>query len=157
MNRLLLAVVVSLVGNFFAQPTKADGPAGFSVTPVEVRLTGNLARAQLVVTRADVAGQIGERSDDLTHGAAFQSSDANVVAVDARGQLLAKANGSAKVSVKVGDVMKEVAVTVEKIEPVAKVGFVEQVTPILNKAGCSMGACHAAQYGQGGFKLSVFG
>ncbi len=157
MNRLLLAVVVSFAGSLFAQPAKAADPAGFLVTPAEVRLSGNLARAQFVVTRADAGGQIGERSEDLTHGAVFQSSDANVVAVDARGQLLAKANGSAKVSVKVGDVMKEVAVTVEKVEPIAKVGYVEQIAPILNKAGCSMGACHAAQYGQGGFKLSVFG
>src|SRR5262249_31350217 len=29
--------------------------------------------------------------------------------------------------------------------------------PILAKAGCNAGACHASQYGKGGFKLSVFG
>src|SRR5579859_2962662 len=29
--------------------------------------------------------------------------------------------------------------------------------PILSKAGCNAGACHASQYGKGGFKLSVFG
>ena len=119
----------------------------FLVSPSEVRLAGNLARAQLVVTRTDAAGQIGERSEDLTHGAAFQSSDPNVVVIDSRGQLLAKGNGSAKVVVKFGDVTKEVAITVEKVEPVAKVGYVEHVAPILNKAGCSMGACHAAQPG----------
>src|SRR5262249_30618203 len=32
-----------------------------------------------------------------------------------------------------------------------------QVMPILAKAGCNAGACHASQYGKGGFKLSVFG
>jgi hypothetical protein len=135
----------------------ADGQDSFTVTPKEVKLVGNLARAQLVVTQTDVNSQIGERSEDLTHSAAYQSSDANVVEVDARGQLLAKGNGLAKVSVKVGDVVKEIAVTVEKVEPVAKIGYAETVSPILNKAGCSMGACHAAQYGQAGFKLSVFG
>lgn len=158
MSRLWLMSVV-VVGSVlaFGEAARSDGPSGFVVAPAEVKLSGNLARSQLVVTRSDAAGQIGERSEDLTHGATFQSSDVNVVSVDARGQLLAKANGSAKVSVKVGDVSKDVVVTVEKVEPVAIVGYVEQVSPILNKAGCSMGACHAAQYGQGGFKLSVFG
>ena len=28
--------------------------------------------------------------------------------------------------------------------------------PVLSKAGCNAGACHASQYGKGGFKLSVF-
>ncbi len=158
MSRLWLVAFV-VVGSVIldGQSARSDGPTDFVVAPAEAKLSGNFARAQLVVTRADAGGQIGERSDDLTHGAAFQSSDVNVVTVDARGQLLAKANGSAKVSVKVGAITKEVRVTVEKIEPVAKVGYVEDVSPILNKAGCSMGACHAAQYGQGGFKLSVFG
>ena len=158
MSRLWLVVfVVAGCASLVDQAARADGPSGFVVAPTEVKLSGNFARTQLVVTRADAGGQIGERSEDQTHGAAFQSSDANVVAVDSHGQLLAKANGSAKVSVKVGDVSKEIAVTVEKVEPVAIVGYLEHVTPILNKAGCSMGACHAAQYGQGGFKLSVFG
>ena len=153
----LVAFAVAGSVSIVFQSARADGPTGFVVAPAEVKLSGNFARTQLVVTRADAGGQIGERSEDLTHGAAFQSSDTNVVTVDLRGQLLAKANGSAKVSVKAGDVTKEIVVTVEKFEPVAKVGYLEHVTPILNKAGCSMGACHAAQYGQGGFKLSVFG
>jgi hypothetical protein len=37
------------------------------------------------------------------------------------------------------------------------VGFPEHVMPILAKAGCNAAACHASQYGKGGFKLSVFG
>ena len=122
MNRLWLVTIVEVVSCLvFGRAAHADGPTSFVVTPAEVKLSGNLARAQLVVTRTDANGQIGERSDDLTHGAAFQSSDANVVTVDSRGQLLAKANGAAKVSIRIGDVTKEIAVTVEKVEPVAKV------------------------------------
>ncbi len=150
---LFLSCLLMTVG---LSASAAESPS-FVVAPADAKFIGNMARVQLVVTRSDAAGQIGERSEDLTHGAAFQSSDANVVTVDSHGQLLARGNGSAKVTVKVGDVAKEIAVTVEKVEPVAKVGYVEHVTPILNKAGCSMGACHAAQYGQAGFKLSVFG
>ncbi|HSI35867.1 MAG TPA: DUF1549 domain-containing protein, partial [Tepidisphaeraceae bacterium] len=49
------------------------------------------------------------------------------------------------------------------IDPGAKpqaegsVSFVRDVMPILVRAGCSAGACHAKPAGQNGFKLSVFG
>src|SRR5205823_1002285 len=42
------------------------------------------------------------------------------------------------------------------IGTVPNVGFATHIVPILSKAGCYAGACHASQYGQGGFKLSVF-
>ena len=38
-----------------------------------------------------------------------------------------------------------------------QVSFVRDVMPILVRAGCSAGACHAKPAGQNGFKLSVFG
>jgi hypothetical protein len=37
------------------------------------------------------------------------------------------------------------------------VSFYTEVVPILTKAGCNQGACHGAQYGKGGFKLSLLG
>ncbi len=36
------------------------------------------------------------------------------------------------------------------------VSFLRDVLPVLNRAGCSAGACHAKAEGQNGFKLSVF-
>lgn len=36
------------------------------------------------------------------------------------------------------------------------VGFTRDVEPILTKAGCNSGACHGAQHGRGGFRLSLF-
>lgn len=39
---------------------------------------------------------------------------------------------------------------------VASPSFVRDVLPVLAKAGCSAGACHAKADGQNGFKLSVF-
>src|SRR4029434_10515755 len=35
--------------------------------------------------------------------------------------------------------------------------FRNHIQPILAKAGCSLGACHGAAAGQGGFKLSLRG
>ena len=66
MIRLSLAVVFSLACLTSENVAMADAPVGFSVNPGEVRLSGNLARSQIVITRSDASGQIGERSDDLT-------------------------------------------------------------------------------------------
>ncbi len=37
-----------------------------------------------------------------------------------------------------------------------KISFIKDVLPILSKAGCSAGSCHAKEDGQNGFQLSVF-
>ena len=39
----------------------------------------------------------------------------------------------------------------------APISFINEVMPLLAKAGCSAGACHAKPEGQNNFKLSVFG
>src|SRR5437764_409646 len=86
----------------------------------------------------------------------WSSSDAKVVTVTPAGRLLAVGNGSATVTVVTGGVSKSVPVTVAGVSDKPAVGFVEHVMPVLSKAGCNAGACHASQYGKGGFKLSVF-
>jgi hypothetical protein len=42
-------------------------------------------------------------------------------------------------------------------DPAAKVTFLRDVAPILNKVGCSSGPCHGAAKGKNGFKLSLRG
>lgn len=46
-----------------------------------------------------------------------------------------------------------------KKEPLklAPVSFNNEVEPILTRAGCNSGTCHGAQFGKGGFKLSLAG
>jgi hypothetical protein len=41
--------------------------------------------------------------------------------------------------------------------PATSVSFINDVLPVLAKAGCNAGTCHGSQYGQGGFKLSLRG
>jgi hypothetical protein len=129
----------------------------FQIMPATVLLEGNLARAQLVVTEGAANGTVNERSADRTHQARYASSDPRIVTVSASGLLLAQDNGSATVAVSVAGVTHTVAVTVKGIVSRPAFGFKEHVMPVLAKAGCSAGACHASQYGKGGFKLSVFG
>lgn len=131
--------------------------AELTITPPAVVLDGNFARAQLVVTERAADGTINERSADLTRQAAFVSSNPQVATVSATGRLLAVANGEATVTVTAAGATRTVPVKVAGIVAEPKVGFSEHVMPILSKAGCNAGACHASQYGKGGFKLSVFG
>ena len=35
--------------------------------------------------------------------------------------------------------------------------FVNDIVPVLTKAGCNAGSCHGAAIGRGGFKLSLYG
>jgi hypothetical protein len=129
--------------------------ADFQVTPAAVVLQGNYARAQLVVTARD--GPITERSADLTHQAAYSSSNPQVATVSEAGVVLAHGNGSASVTVTCGGAAQAVPITVTGVVDRPAIGFTQHVMPILSRAGCNAGACHASQYGKGGFKLSVFG
>jgi hypothetical protein len=143
----LLAVLVCTPG-----AVRAD--TDFQVTPAAVTLEGNYARAQIVVTAG--AGTIHEKSVDLTHRAVFASSNPAVVTAGPTGQLLAIGNGTATVTVKAGTAMKAVPVRVSGVVVAPPISFTEQVMPVLSRAGCNAGACHASQHGKGGFKLSVF-
>lgn len=138
---------------FVVTPVQA---AEYTVTPSSIQLTGKYAQTQLVVT-ALVDGQIEASSDDATMQASYTSSNEEVVTVNAQGLLLAVANGTADVQVTVGDWMFSVSVVVEGVEQHPAIDFDFAIRPILSKAGCNMGACHASQHGKGGFILSVFG
>jgi hypothetical protein len=152
MSKHLFAALGLMLAFASSAATAAGAAPGFSVTPPSIALDGNFARCQLVVT----AGTPDERAADLTHQAAYASSDQRVVTVSPAGVLLAVGNGKAAVTVTVNGVAQTVPVVVIGVVPQPVIGFREQVIPILTRAGCNAGACHASQYGKGGFKLSVF-
>lgn len=137
-----------LLGACVSQAPKVD----LQVTPPTLTLEGNFVRVQLLVA----AGADKERAADLTHKALYQSSRPEVVTVSPTGRLLAMSNGEAIVTITAEGATKTVPVKVSGIVARPTVSFTEQVLPIFSKAGCNAGACHAAQYGQGGLKLSVF-
>ncbi|QDU31919.1 Bacterial Ig-like domain (group 2) [Anatilimnocola aggregata] len=156
-SRLPIAMLLLLVALQPARSFAAD--AALIAHPAEVKLQGNFARAQLVVVEADSSSgaQVTRKSNDISSLAKYESSDPAVVTVSAAGQLRAMKDGKAKIKVSQGSRTIEVPVTVAGIVEQPDVQYLEQIRPILAKNGCAMAACHAAQHGQGGFKLSVFG
>jgi hypothetical protein len=137
-------------------PAAASSPVAqpLCVAPARVELVGNFARGQLLVSTA-------AHAEDLTATSQYVSSAPKIVRVGPSGELTAQANGTAEIRVTVkslhGSQIAVVPVTVRGVERRPKISYSRDIVPILSKAGCNMGACHAAQYGQAGFKLSVFG
>ncbi len=140
---------------FISRAMAEDAPV--VVTPKTVKLDRNFARTQLVVSQVAPSGQSADRSADLTRTATYASANPDVVQVDPTGHLLAMSNGETLVRVTANGGTVEVPVTVAGVEEQPQIEFIRDIQPLIAKAGCNMGACHAQQYGQGGFKLSVFG
>src|SRR6185369_16189577 len=96
----------------------------------------------------------------------YQSARPEIASVSKTGQVLAVANGETAITITVGGTSKSVPVKVTGTSVTGasnrgaigstEISFTEHVMPILSKAGCNAGACHASQFGKGGFKLSVF-
>ena len=143
--------------------TNVDRPkvVAIAVSPDRVELNGNFARAQLVVSAADRMGQVTLHGDDLTSQAKYESTAPQVVRVDGNGSVAVVGNGVAEIRVSIdttrGKLTTRVPVIAQNVQSHPLVAYTRDIAPIFSKAGCNMGACHAAQYGQAGFKLSVFG
>jgi hypothetical protein len=132
------------------------GPAlqSLVIDPNDVTLVGAQARQAFIV--------MGQFSDgglrDLTRAAKFRSLQPDVVQVSAEGVVTAVGDGVATVNVSaLGSKATALRVTVKEAQAKPTVSFANEVVPVLSKAGCNQGACHGAQYGKGGFKLSLFG
>lgn len=134
-----------------ASTARAAEPA-LSVEPTEGYLRGNLARLQLLVT----ARQQG-READATRQARYENLSDKIIQVTEHGQVIPLAAGKAEVRVHYAGTSITVPITVSDLLPAPRASYREDVIPMLSKAGCNQGACHGAQYGQGGLKLSLLG
>jgi len=135
-----------------AEPS--DSVPSLEVTPVQVVLSGQLDRAQLQVTAID--HESSERRSDFTGMVTYRAGDPAIATIDERGMIIARSNGNTHAIVEFAGQAIEVSIEVQGTEQ-SKVEFYRDIRPIIAKAGCAGGACHAAQHGKGGFKLSAFG
>ena len=131
----------------------ADQTESISVVPMHAELNGNLSRLQLLVTGTTPTGD----QFDLTKNVDYENLAAGVVAVSKTGKVVPLSPGDGRIRIRHGRFTADVTVTVAGILPQAEASFHADVIPILTRAGCNQGACHGAQYGKGGFKLSLLG
>ena len=92
---------------------------------------------------------------DLTREALFTSSDPAVAVVE-QGVVRALGEGLAKLRVEAAGQVANVDVFVKAKPGDHSLSFVGDVLPVLARAGCAGGSCHAKPKGQNGFSLSVF-
>jgi hypothetical protein len=105
-------------------------------------------------------GVLGEYADghswDLSRAAKITSSDPKVAIVDL-GVVRPVADGQTTLTITAAGQTKSIPVKVIQANIDKPVEFTREIVPILTKAGCNQGACHGAQHGRGGFKLSLLG
>lgn len=147
----LAAVHALLVCSCWATPALHADDA-LVLLPTEVKLTGAQAYQTLLLEEARDGHCVGQ----LAEGVTFDSSDPQVVAIE-DGVARPVGNGQATITVKIGERKTTAAVTVTGMDKPFRWSFRNHVESVLAKAGCSSGACHGAQAGKNGFKLSLRG
>ncbi len=145
----------SAVFSTLASPTVHADNENLIVRPSSIELSSGFDAVQLLVTQAEDSGAVTSRRSDLTPLASFQSSDDQVVRVDEHGLVESVGSGHAYVIVRVAAEEVSIPVVVADHASQFQASFQRDVLPVLFKAGCNSGACHASQYGKGGFTLSV--
>ncbi|MEP6956818.1 MAG: DUF1549 domain-containing protein, partial [Chthoniobacterales bacterium] len=125
---------------------------GFVILPAKFELSGQNARQQLLVERRSGA----QLSGDVSEEAQFTSSNPEIVKIE-HGAALPVSDGTATITARLGEQRATCEVSVKGTALPTEVSFRNHIQPILAKAGCSLGACHGAAAGQGGFKLSLRG
>jgi hypothetical protein len=152
--RALLALLPALL---LGAAPRAVAPADSTLTA----LTVHPATIDLVGPRAEQhLGVLGTRGDgrqiDLSQQASYSLDRAQVATVE-QGVVRPMADGTAKLTVRAGGRSSTVTVRVKGVSADTPVSFSREVVAVLTRAGCNGGACHGAQHGKGGFRLSLFG
>ena len=135
-----------------ADPAEPN-PASLRVTPAEALLRGPDAVQQLAID-----GLAHDREPrNVTRQTKFATSSDSVATVDDTGLITARGDGSARITIKVGEISATIPVTVKDFTAGTPVHFANQVVPIFTKLGCNAGGCHGKASGQNGFRLSLLG
>lgn len=147
-------MLMKLLTSFLGVCAIALGVRAESLTllPGKFTLDGPAAEQRLVLERADGKTLLGQVTNSVT----FTSSNPKVVRIE-NGLVMPVGNGTATVTGKSGRSSAKAEVRVVNLDKPFEWSFRNHVQPVLAKTGCSMGACHGAFAGQGGFKLSLRG
>lgn len=163
-DRLSFAVVfarkfilwLTIFGGIFpAVASHADGKRSvreLKVLPSRVRLTSARDRQGILVLAIAEDGS----TSDVTAEIAFKVDRPDIVEYEHE-TLLPLSDGSvvAELQYQGAKVSLEIEVENSKVKP--RLGFRQDILPVLTRAGCNSGKCHGAASGKDGFRLSLFG
>jgi hypothetical protein len=138
---------------FFAAATALRAaPAELHIYPETIALDGQRSQQRLIVLCRQADGRVR----DVSRLATMTVDDPKVATVR-NGIAFPVGDGKTMLAISVDGMRKAVPITVTRATAEKPVSFIREIEPILSKAGCNSGACHGAQLGRGGFKLSLFG
>lgn len=125
---------------------------GITVYPPSAQLDGPRSEQRFIVLARLKNGQ----EADVTDQVAWEASSGGEFAMD--GPIARpRKDGQGKLTVRLGHWQAQSEVVIKQAAKDLQVDFATEVIPALNKLGCNQGACHGAQHGKGGFRLSLFG
>lgn len=151
-TRPALSLITMAVACFCWQAVGQAAEIELELLPGEVVLSGPQARQLLILEQRRGELLVGQPGD----GVRWTSSDPMVVAVEG-GMAIAKGNGKATITAQWNGQTAAAEVSAEQFDQPFEWSFRNHVQSVLAKAGCSSGACHGAQAGKKGFKLSLRG
>lgn len=123
--------------------------------PAAVTLTADSPRSRVLLTARGADGF----EHDVTELARFSAPRNAPFNVGPGSELVAHGVGEGTVRASFAKLTVDIPVSVAtggSNQVTAPVSFTRDVLPVLARAGCAAGACHAKAEGQNGFKLSVF-
>ncbi|MDR3634851.1 MAG: DUF1549 and DUF1553 domain-containing protein [Isosphaeraceae bacterium] len=145
----ILAVVLVMMGS----EVRGQTPAALSVIPAPIVLSGPAAGQQIAVTLSYTDGSVR----DVTSIARLAVGSEGVARVSERGVVRPLRDGATRLHVEASGYAVDVPIQVQRASSVRPVSYRLDVSAVLSKAGCNMGACHGNLNGKGGFKLSLRG
>ncbi len=153
-----LILLIATCAAFCFNQSNTTAADDWIVDPPSILLQSNFETAQVLITRPNaIQSSDLTRANDLTSQALFVSSNPAICKVDVSGRVTAVTNGDAELQVTIEGTTRAVPIHVQGNLPVPQLDFVNDIQPVLYRAGCNSGSCHASQYGKGGFTLSVMG
>lgn len=128
----------------------APAPAELIIDPPDPQVVAGQTLRFLVTRRTPDGWE-----EDVTQQAVTEIDSPEKLRMTSPGSLDGLQDGPAKVVFGVGDLRVETQVRIlpRSDQPPS---FVQDVLPVLGRAGCNAGACHAKADGQNGFQLTVF-
>ena len=120
--------------------------------PPELRLGRGEAQARFLISAQLADGRV----IDVTTRARYEDNFARTFQVLPTLRVKARAPGTGELIAHYEGQRVNIPVRVSSVGDPSNPTFVRDILPVLSKAGCNAGACHAKADGQNGFRLSVF-
>jgi hypothetical protein len=134
-------------------PAELKAAVSLDILPASAALDGPRAAQRLIVMAATKDGA----TIDVTDRVAFTVANPKLLKI-AGGKALPLADGETRITAKLGTLTSPAAgITITNSKAPVATEFVNDVMPVLSKAGCNATSCHGSPAGKGGFKLSLFG